>query len=73
MGTEKRRINTQMPRRLKVQTATPMESEWDITADSPPSALRTPAEKMKTGTANHHSPSDTTSTLPRKKTNDPSS
>lgn len=73
MGTEKRRINTQMPRRLKVQPATPMESEWDITADSPPSALRTPAEKMNTGTANRPTSTGTTSTLPRKQTNDPGS
>jgi len=50
-----------------------MESEWDITADSPPSALRTPAEKMNTGTANRPASTGATSTLPRKKTNDPGS
>lgn len=46
MGAEKRRINTQVPRRTKVQTSTPMASEWDINAGGPPNDLRTPASKM---------------------------
>ncbi|HVG02723.1 MAG TPA: hypothetical protein VM842_07505 [Nitrospira sp.] len=46
MRTEKRRINTQMPRRTKIRTATPMASEWDIDTGLPPSGLRTPSDKM---------------------------
>ncbi len=53
MGTEKRRINTQLPRRTKVRTATPMASEWDISAESPPSDLRTPSNKMMPRSANN--------------------
>lgn len=46
MATGMRRINTQVPRRTKVQPATPMESEWDISTGIPPNGLRTPADKM---------------------------
>lgn len=46
MVTGMRRINTQVPRRTKVQPATPMESEWDISTGTPPNGLRTPANKM---------------------------
>lgn len=48
MATGMRRINTQVPRRTKVQPATPMESEWDISTGIPPNGLRTPANKMTT-------------------------
>ncbi len=44
-----RRINTQVPRRIKVQPATPMASEWDISTGHPPSELRTPSDKMSAG------------------------
>ncbi len=54
MGTENRRINTQMPRRMKIRTAIPMASEWDIDTGSPPSGLRTPSDKM--GPAPIHRP-----------------
>ena len=73
MGTEKRRINTQMPRRLKVRTATPMASEWDISVGSPPSALRTPADKMRTGSSNSQATPDTSPALPKKNASLPGS
>jgi len=61
MGTEKRRINTQMPRRTKVRAATPMAAEWDISVGSPPKDLRTPANKMSPRNTKHHSVADPTS------------
>lgn len=62
---EKRRINTQMPRRTKVRTATPMASEWDINAGSPPIGLRTPSNKMMPGSVNSHTPGDTSTVTPK--------
>ena len=56
VGAEKRRINTQMPRRTKVRPSTPMASEWDISAGAPPNDLRTPADKMMPRGANGRSP-----------------
>ncbi len=53
---EPSRINTQMPRRTKVRTATPMASEWDIATGSPPSGLRTPSNKMVPASANSRAP-----------------
>lgn len=50
MTTGRQRINTQVPRRTKVQPATPMASEWDVSSGGPPSGLRTPADKMNTAT-----------------------
>lgn len=73
MAAEKRRINTQMPRRTKVRAATPMASEWDITAGAPPSALRTPANKMVPGIVKDQAPTNTSSILPKKGQNSPSS
>ncbi len=73
MGTEKRRINTQMPRRTKVRTATPMASEWDISAGAPPSALRTPANKMVPGIVKDQSPANTSSSRSNKNPNSPKS
>jgi len=64
---DKRRINTQMPRRTKVQPSTLMASEWDIGAGSPPAGLRTPASQMKTASMQEHSISDVSATS-RKKT-----
>lgn len=62
---EKRRINTQMPRRTKVRLATPMASEWDVNAGSPPSGLRTPSNKMVSGSMNSHSPIDMSPVTPK--------
>jgi hypothetical protein len=62
---EKRRINTQLPRRTKVRTATPMTSEWDMNVGSPPSGLRTPSNKMMPGSTNKHAPTDTSMVKPK--------
>lgn len=46
MGTDKRRINTQIPRRKKVAPTAPLESEWDEKQKSPPQGMRTSRDKM---------------------------
>ncbi|KXK05163.1 MAG: hypothetical protein NBKEAIPA_00901 [Nitrospirae bacterium] len=50
------RINTQLPRRTKVRSTTPLTSEWEVTDGAPPRALKTPADKMV-----HHSTNPFTS------------
>ena len=65
MEAEKRRINTQMPRRTKVRTETPMASEWDMSAGSPPSDLRTPSNKMMPRSATNRSPEETSAPTPK--------
>ncbi|GAB1724480.1 MAG: hypothetical protein NTNFB01_33760 [Nitrospira sp.] len=71
MGIEKRRINTQMPRRTKVQPSTLLASEWDIAGGSPPSGLRTPADKMRPASTNDHPSTNVSSASPAKPPENP--
>ena len=73
MGTEKRRIDTQMPRRTKVRSTTVMASEWDIGTGSPSSGLKTPANKMRPAATSDQHSADNSSTPLKKSTNSPHS
>ena len=46
---------------------------WNPAVGSPPSALRTPADKMRTGSSNSQATPDTSPTLPKKNASLPGS
>ncbi len=43
----RRRIDTQIHRRKKINTLSPLEIEWDAQSGNPPSGLRMASDKMK--------------------------
>ncbi|MFQ5991788.1 MAG: hypothetical protein ACE5NA_05060 [Nitrospiraceae bacterium] len=41
-----RRIDTQIHRRKKAKAVPPLQAEWDVTEETPPTKLRMPSENM---------------------------